>query len=79
KYLSGCSVNLWSLGTCPAADYNGNGSCRNPRRGVTTAADAAPFSVPCQGQAYTFEKDITAESNGECQSGTVRCIIHPGR
>ncbi|KAM7187280.1 hypothetical protein V8F20_011035 [Naviculisporaceae sp. PSN 640] len=77
KYLSGCWENLWTLNTCPSEDYNGQGSCKNPNRN-SSELEAADFFQPCQGLAYTFPKDSQALSNGECQSGTIRCTIYPG-
>jgi len=76
--LSGCNKNLWNLGTCPDDLYNGAGSCKNPRRDQPKNSMSIPFLQPCAGLAYTYVEDHAANSNGECQSGTVTCEILAG-
>ncbi|KAK4204694.1 hypothetical protein QBC40DRAFT_249766 [Triangularia verruculosa] len=79
RFLSGCdSPKLWGQSiACP--DKNPHGACRNPHRdkdqGQVTYAHE--WFKGCQGRAYTFPKDDKANSNGQCQSGTVNCQILP--
>jgi hypothetical protein len=77
-YLSGCSIDLWQKNTCPAEYDNGAGSCKNPRREQKVNRTAIPFLQPCAGLGYTFVEDHAANSNVECQTGTITCDILPG-
>lgn len=43
-------------------------ACINPKRGDESTYTASPFFQPCQGEAYTFPNDHSANSWAECQS-----------
>ena len=75
-HLSGCDKKLFQLGACPASDYNA-GVCRNPLRGNNNVKEPTAFFLPCKGEAYTYEGDVAALSNGKCQTGLMRCVILP--
>ena len=73
--LSGCDINLFGTGrTCPDKQNN---ACRNPKRSSDSTTEVPhPFFEPCKGQGYTYPHDHEANSNGECQSGTARCVVY---
>ncbi|KAK0662540.1 hypothetical protein QBC41DRAFT_235077 [Cercophora samala] len=74
--LSGCPVNLWKGGAqCP--ELSTQGACKNPHRMKKDITYADPWFKRCEHQAYTYSTDDAANSNGQCQSGTVECIISP--
>ncbi|KAK4655863.1 hypothetical protein QC762_306157 [Podospora pseudocomata] len=79
QFLSGCdNPKLWSQSiACP--DKNAHGACRNPHQDLEDwqIKYAHEWFKACQGRAYTFPKDDTANSNGKCQSGIVNCQILP--
>ena len=86
KYMSGCSIDLWSTGTpCPTGGSEG-GVCKNPQgpggsrdSAVNTCEECSPpdpFFGPCAGSAYTFPFDDGAVDG---QSGLdISCIIGSG-
>lgn len=49
-------------------------ACINPERGDNLTNTASPFFQPCQGQAYTFPNDHSANAWGVCQSGVSCCV-----
>ncbi|ROW06803.1 hypothetical protein VMCG_04225 [Cytospora schulzeri] len=73
--VTGCNKNLSALGTCPYKDKYGKNACINPKRADRSAKSAAPLFAPCQGVAYTFQKDHDANNYGEFQIGHVSCCI----
>lgn len=75
--LSGCNLDLWSMGSCSgdAGTDDGQGACANPLRPDNSASlTATPFFLPCQGAAFTWPRD-DANSNAGCQSGQVTCCV----
>lgn len=75
--LSGCNLDLWSMGDCSgdAGTDNGQGACANPLRPDNSASlTATSFFLPCQGAAFTWPRD-DANSNEGCQSGQVTCCV----
>ncbi|KAK3998159.1 hypothetical protein QBC44DRAFT_386475 [Cladorrhinum sp. PSN332] len=77
KFLSGCiDPKLWSQAK-PCPDVGEHGACKNPYRLEKEIGHAHEWFAPCAGRAYTFSKDDDATSNGDCQSGTMDCEIHP--
>ncbi|KAK4225153.1 hypothetical protein QBC38DRAFT_531397 [Podospora fimiseda] len=75
--LTGCvDPKLWQQGKdCPGV--GAGGACRNPIRDEKMITYAHEWFAPCAGRLYTFPMDDKANSNGQCQSGTVDCEIHP--
>ncbi|KAK7738385.1 hypothetical protein SLS53_006200 [Cytospora paraplurivora] len=79
--LSGCNLDLWSLGECSgsAGTENGEGACANPLRSYDRDnMTATKFFLPCQGAAFTWARDH-ANSNEGCQSGKVTCCVGTGK
>lgn len=75
--LSGCSLDLWSMGSCSgdAGTDDGQGACANPLRPDNSAQlTATSFFAPCEGAAFTWPRD-DANSEGKCQSAEVTCCI----
>lgn len=75
--LSGCSLDLWSMGSCAgdAGTDNGKGACANPLRPDNSAKlEATSFFAPCEGAAFTWPRD-DANSEGKCQAAEVTCCI----
>ncbi|KAG8159658.1 hypothetical protein KVR01_010295 [Diaporthe batatas] len=77
--LSGCSLDLWELGTpCSGSSgaANGQGACANPLRPDDSDGLAATgFFAPCEGAAFTWPRD-DANSEGMCGGGDgVTCCI----
>jgi len=52
-----------------------NEDCINPLRSDESATAATPFFAPCQGMAWTYVNDNSANSFGDCQDGQVWCCI----
>ncbi|CRG86958.1 hypothetical protein PISL3812_03971 [Talaromyces islandicus] len=71
--VTGCTLDLFQLSTCP--DNDGQNACVNPLRSDLSATAASSFFAPCQGMAYTFPFDSSANSDGDCQSGHVTCCV----
>ncbi|KAL8651758.1 MAG: hypothetical protein Q9226_004563 [Calogaya cf. arnoldii] len=72
-FMSGCWIDLFSVGTCPTGGSAG-GVCRNPQ-GPGGDRDSAvnwceacsppdPFFAPCAAAAYTFPTDDAAVDGG---------------
>lgn len=69
NFVSGCGIDLFSVGTCPTGGSAG-GVCRNPqgpggdRDSAVTWCEACsppdPFFAPCAAAAYTFPTDDDA-------------------
>ncbi|KAK2598684.1 hypothetical protein N8I77_012076 [Diaporthe amygdali] len=75
--LSGCSLDLWSMGNCTgdAGTNNGEGACANPLRPDNSEKlTATSFFAPCEGAAFTWPRD-DANSEGQCQGAEVTCCI----
>ncbi|KAI3394014.1 hypothetical protein diail_3332 [Diaporthe ilicicola] len=75
--LSGCSLDLWGMGSCSggAGTDGGDGACANPLRPDNSARLAATdFFAPCEGAAFTWPRD-GANSEGQCQSAEVTCCV----
>lgn len=75
--LSGCNLDLWSMGDCSgdAGTDDGMGVCNNPLRPVDKdGLTATAFFLPCQGAAFTWPRDAS-NGNGVCQSGQVTCCV----
>ncbi|KAF3764196.1 hypothetical protein M406DRAFT_258973 [Cryphonectria parasitica EP155] len=79
SFLSGCSTDLFSVGTCGQdgeTDIQAAGACQNPTNEASgSATSASPFFAPCAGKAYTFPNDNGANSEGKCTSGAATCCV----
>lgn len=84
-YISGCGIDLFSLGTpCPTGGGSG-GVCKNPQGPGGTRDSSVkrcwacsppdPFFGPCSAAAYTFPTDDAATDG--IASHDISCVIGP--
>ncbi|KAI9739456.1 MAG: hypothetical protein M1818_005144 [Claussenomyces sp. TS43310] len=72
--IAGCNKPLFSLNDCADEDLDGP-VCINT---APNAGPALPFFAPCQGLAYTYPYDDTANyGNGKCPSNIIDCCVGP--
>ncbi|KAL8683675.1 MAG: hypothetical protein Q9224_006665 [Gallowayella concinna] len=85
NFVSGCGLDLFSLGSCPTGGSAG-GVCKNPQGpgGTRDSKDNAceacsppdPFFAPCSAAAYTFPTDDAAVDG---QGGLdISCVVGAG-
>ncbi|KAL8985264.1 MAG: hypothetical protein Q9205_001000, partial [Flavoplaca limonia] len=73
--VTGCNIPLFLQGrTCPRPGPGDKVICYNPKK-VVDNGPADPFFQPCQGAAYTYPNDHTANGFGKCDSGDIQCCV----
>ncbi|KAL9011848.1 MAG: hypothetical protein Q9173_003351 [Seirophora scorigena] len=74
--VTGCNIALFRTGrTCPRQGPGGDRRlCYNPKRNIPDGP-ADPFFQPCQGAAFTYPNDHTANAFGKCDSGDIQCCV----
>ncbi|KAL8948849.1 MAG: hypothetical protein Q9183_007651, partial [Haloplaca sp. 2 TL-2023] len=72
--VTGCNIPLFQRGTCPRQGPGDRAICYNPKKTVV-GGPADPFFQPCQGAAYTYPDDHTANAFGKCDSGNIQCCV----
>lgn len=73
--VTGCNIPLFLQGrTCPQPGPGDKVICYNPKK-VINNGPADPFFQPCQGAAYTYPNDHTANAFGKCDSGDIQCCV----
>ncbi|KAG7006753.1 hypothetical protein G7Y79_00013g035250 [Physcia stellaris] len=72
--ITGCNIPLFSTGQV-CTDPAPGPTCYNPlrRSDQRSGTPAAPFFRPCQGAAYTYPYDDTADSG--CDSKLISCCV----
>ena len=71
--FTGCNINLWAVsGTC-ANNIGDQNVCINPMQMVPNGP-ADPWFLPCQGAAYTFPNDNSA-NKASITSPNISCCI----
>ncbi|KAL8810810.1 MAG: hypothetical protein Q9223_007671 [Gallowayella weberi] len=73
--VTGCNEPLFRLGhTCTNPGPGYRQLCHNPQINSPNGP-ADPFFQPCQGAAYTFPNDQTANAFGKCDNGDIQCCV----
>ncbi|KAI9738403.1 MAG: hypothetical protein M1834_008906 [Cirrosporium novae-zelandiae] len=71
--IAGCSKALFALNDCPSSQLESGPLCLN---GAPDAGPAETFFAPCEGLAYTYPYDNTANyGNGKCASNNIQCCV----
>ncbi|KAI4127521.1 MAG: hypothetical protein LQ338_003179 [Usnochroma carphineum] len=76
--VTGCNIPLFRTGrTCANQGPGDRVTCYNPQKTVPDGP-ADYFFQPCQGAAYTYPNDHTANAFGKCDSGDIQCCVGVG-
>ena len=74
--VTGCNINLWDVSGPCINTVGDDAVCLNPMVGVPDGP-ADPWFLPCQGVAYTFPNDNSA-NDGNTGTPDVSCCIGTG-
>ncbi|KAL8997798.1 MAG: hypothetical protein Q9188_006237 [Gyalolechia gomerana] len=73
--VTGCNIPLFRTGrTCKNQGPGDRVICYNPKKTVNDGP-ADDFFQPCQGAAYTYPNDHTANGFGKCDAGDIQCCV----
>ncbi|KAL8935180.1 MAG: hypothetical protein Q9216_005550 [Gyalolechia sp. 2 TL-2023] len=73
--VTGCNIPLFRTGrTCKNQGPGDRVICYNPKKTVNDGP-ADDFFQPCQGAAYTYPNDHTANGFGKCDAGNIQCCV----
>ncbi|KAI4184600.1 MAG: hypothetical protein L6R41_004626 [Letrouitia leprolyta] len=73
--VTGCNIPLFRTGrVCKNQGPGDRVICYNPKKTVIDGP-ADDFFQPCQGAAYTYPNDHTANAFGHCDAGDIFCCV----
>lgn len=73
--VTGCNIPLFRTGrVCKNQGPGDRVICYNPQKNVINGP-ADDFFQPCQGAAYTYPNDHTANGFGKCDAGDISCCV----